>query len=61
MTARSLTAEPGVDRAAELFHEHQEEIYRNTDQLFARLENEWNSGLPPSWADASLASAAFAT
>ena len=33
----SLTSEFRIDRATELFNQHQEAIYRSTDQLFARL------------------------
>ena len=34
---KSIQSNSCANRADELFHQHQEEIYRNTDQLFVRL------------------------
>src|SRR6266480_4418653 len=34
---QSLQSNGWTDRADELFQQHRQEIYRNTDQLFARL------------------------
>src|SRR5437660_7159020 len=36
-SADCLTSRASADRAEQLFQQHRDEIYRNTDQLFARL------------------------
>lgn len=58
MKSAAIVDPPPLDRAEELFQNHQQEIYRNTDRLFARLMLfQWAAGIviallisPRTWA-----------